>query len=61
MGCHILTIKNIQTGSISTDNFDKLVFATGATPFVPNIVGIENKNIFTLRNVNSSDKILNIN
>ncbi len=55
----ILTIKNIQTGSIITDNFDKLVFATGATPFVPNILGIENKNIFTLRNVNSSDKILN--
>ena len=40
---------NIKTGEELTDDYDKLVIATGARPVKPNLPGIELKNIFTLR------------
>lgn len=52
-----LTIKNLETNEIFKDTYDKLVIATGATPILPKIDGIENNNVFTLRNVKSADKI----
>jgi len=39
------------------ENFDFLVLAPGAKPIFPAIKGIENKKIFTLRNINDMDKI----
>ncbi|MFI3210454.1 MAG: FAD-dependent oxidoreductase [Peptostreptococcaceae bacterium] len=54
-----LTVKNLLTGDIFEDKFDKLIISTGATPFVPNILGNENNNIFVLRNVESARKIRN--
>ncbi len=54
-----LTVKNLLTGNIFEDKFDKLIISTGATPFVPNILGSENNNIFVLRNVESARKIRN--
>lgn len=50
-------VKNLQTGEIFTDNYDKLIIATGATPNKPNITGINNDNVFFLRNVRDSLKI----
>ena len=38
--------------------FDSLVFATGASPFIPPIKGIDLKNIFTLRNSKDAQAIL---
>ncbi|WP_461204860.1 FAD-dependent oxidoreductase [Clostridium sp. DL1XJH146] len=54
-----LTVKNLYFGEIFVDKYDKLVIATGATPFVPNIEGIEKDNVFFLRNVQSARVIRN--
>ena len=39
------------------ENFDFLVLAPGAKSILPVVKGIENKKIFTLRNINDMDKI----
>ncbi|MDK2934462.1 MAG: hypothetical protein PWP27_2272, partial [Clostridiales bacterium] len=39
------------------DRYDKLVIATGASPFVPNVKGIDGDNVFFLRNVQSARNI----
>ena len=46
-----------KNGEEYEENFDFLVLATGAKPLFPPIKGIENKKIFTLRNINDMDKI----
>ncbi|MDC1106548.1 FAD-dependent oxidoreductase [Prolixibacteraceae bacterium] len=48
---------NLQTGTTFIDPFDRLVFATGATPIVPSIANINNHFTFMLRNVNHADLI----
>lgn len=52
-----LSVKNLHTGEIFEDSYDKLVIATGATPFVPNVEGINSDNVFFLRNVQSARNI----
>ncbi len=52
-----LTVRNLHTNEEFQDKYDKLVIATGASPFVPPVKGIENKNVFFLRNVQSARKI----
>ena len=39
-------------------NYDKLVIATGATPIVPNIEGVDRPNVFTLRTVEDAVNII---
>lgn len=53
------TIKavNLLTGENYTENYDKLVLSPGAEPIRPPLPGIENKGIFTLRNVADTDLI----
>ena len=46
-----------RDGEEYEENFDFLVLAPGAKPLFPPIKGIENKKIFTLRNINDMDKI----
>ena len=50
-------IKNIETGVIYKENYDKLVLSPGAKPIKPNIEGINNDKIFTLRNIPDTYKI----
>lgn len=50
-------VKNLNDGKVFTDKYDKLVFATGATAVIPPIKGMENKNVFTLRNINDMKSI----
>ncbi len=52
-----LTIKDLTTGNIFNDKYDKLIIATGASPFVPNVRGIDRDNVFFLRNVVSARSI----
>lgn len=52
-----ITVKNLETGEEFKDNYDELVIATGASPFVPVKEWLPKENVFTLRNVISADKI----
>lgn len=52
-----LKIKKLATGEVFVDHYDVLVLATGATPVIPPIVGINSPNVFTLRNIESADHI----
>ena len=52
-----LTIKDLQAGTESRLSYDKLVFATGATPIIPPIKGRQLKNVFTLQNIEDSESI----
>ena len=52
-----LTVKNLNTDEVFIDKYDKLVIATGATPFVPKVEGINRDNVFFLRNVQSARNI----
>jgi len=53
----VLEVKNLMSGEIFTDNYDRLVIATGAKSVVPAIKGVENSNVFTLRNIVDMNKI----
>jgi Uncharacterized NAD(FAD)-dependent dehydrogenases len=52
-----LEIKNLSTGNIFTDNYDKLIIATGASAVIPPVKGAEHKNVFTLRNIGNMNQI----
>ena len=52
-----VTIKNLNTQHIFTEKYDKLILAPGSSAFIPTLEGINLPNIFTIRNVNDSDKI----
>lgn len=52
-----ITIKDLNTGDIYTESYDKLVLAPGAKPIVPPISGIETANIHTVRNVTDIEQI----
>ena len=52
-----LTVRNLATNEEFQDKYDRLVIATGAAPFVPDIKGIRNSNVFFLRNVQNARNI----
>jgi NADPH-dependent 2,4-dienoyl-CoA reductase/sulfur reductase-like enzyme/rhodanese-related sulfurtransferase len=52
-----VTAKNLLTGEIYTEKFDKLVLSPGAEPIRPPLPGINLPGIFTLRNVTDTDFI----
>ncbi len=52
-------VKNLSTGEIYTETYNKLVLSPGAEPLRPGIEGIGSKKIFTLRNVPDTDTIKN--
>ena len=54
----LLTIKNLITGEIFEDNYDKLIITTGSWPIVPRIEGIELENILLSKNYNHSNIII---
>ncbi|HHX61679.1 MAG TPA: FAD-dependent oxidoreductase [Epulopiscium sp.] len=54
-----LTVKNLQTDKIFKDKYDKLIIATGAASFIPNVQGIDGDHVFSLRNVQDARNIKN--
>ena len=51
-------VKNLQTGELFTQQYDKLILSPGASPVVPPIEGAKNRNVFTLRNIADMDRII---
>jgi NADPH-dependent 2,4-dienoyl-CoA reductase/sulfur reductase-like enzyme/rhodanese-related sulfurtransferase len=53
-------IKNLETGETYTEAYDKLVLSPGANPIRPaSIKGVNDDNVFTIRNVVDIDKLNN--
>ena len=52
-----ITAKNLVTGEVYQENYDKLVLSPGAEPIRPPLPGIDLEGIFTLRNVADTDYI----
>lgn len=46
-----VVVKNVLTGEEYTEKYDKLILSPGANPIFPPFIGIEDVNIFTIRNV----------
>lgn len=51
-------VKNLETGKIYKESYDKLVLSPGSTPIQPPIKGIESDNIHVLWNMDDMDKII---
>jgi NADPH-dependent 2,4-dienoyl-CoA reductase/sulfur reductase-like enzyme/rhodanese-related sulfurtransferase len=47
-----VSVKNLDTGEVFSDTYDKLILATGARAVTPPIPGKELEHVFTLRNIN---------
>lgn len=54
----VIRVKDLQTGNIYTENYDKLLLSPGAEPIRPPFEGIHSDKIFTLRNIPDMDKIV---
>lgn len=50
-------IVDLRTQEHKTLAYDKLILATGAKPVVPPVPGVELSNVFTLQNIEDSEKI----
>lgn len=53
----MVTVKNIENGTVFTETYDKLILSPGAKPIKPNFEGIDSDKIFTLRTVEDTLKI----
>jgi len=53
-------VKDLTTGEESWLSYDKLVLATGASPVIPRLAGVEKKNVFTLHGVHDAEGIKNV-
>ena len=61
LNCEVVEINRDEKYVLTHNNekyyYDKLVLAQGANPIIPNLEGIDNKNIFTVRTLADADKI----
>jgi len=53
----LITVHSLSTDETYTESFDKLIVSTGAEPIKPPLKGIDDKRIFSLRNVPDMDMI----
>ncbi|HSN93937.1 MAG TPA: FAD-dependent oxidoreductase [Anaerolineaceae bacterium] len=54
-----VTVHNLKTDETCTENYDKLILATGATPIVPPLPGLDAPGVFVLHNIPEMDAIIN--
>ena len=52
-----VTVRNRATGKTYSESYDKMLLSPGAEPFRPQIPGIDDPRILTLRNIPDTDKI----
>lgn len=50
-------VKDLSSGKCYKEGYDKLILSPGAVPIVPNIPGIDNMPVFTIRNVTDIDAL----
>ncbi len=53
----VIEVLNVQTGGLSEERYDALVLAPGAEPVRPALPGIDLPGVFTLRNLDDTDRI----
>ena len=53
-----ISVKNLKTGEIYIESYDKLLLSPGAEPIKPPFEGINSDKIYTLRNIPDMDKIV---
>lgn len=53
-----ISVKNLKTGEIYIESYDKLLLSPGAEPIKPPFEGIDSDKIYTLRNIPDMDKIV---
>ncbi len=46
---HVVEARDLTTGETAEYGYDKLVIATGASPFIPSAQGLDLKNVFVMR------------
>ncbi|MGL4533828.1 MAG: CoA-disulfide reductase, partial [Fusobacteriaceae bacterium] len=54
-----IAVKNLENGAISTDSYDKLMIATGASAIIPPIKNVQLENVFTLKEFNDGTQVKN--
>lgn len=52
-----VTVKDLTSGAVFTETYDKLLLSPGARPIKPDFAGVESDRIFTLRTVEDTLKI----
>jgi len=52
-----IEIKHLKNGKVEKEQYDKLIIATGSSPFVPPIPGVDKNGVFTLRTIEDAIKI----
>ena len=52
-----VTVKNLESGEVFDESYDKLILSPGAKPIKPNFEGVDSEKIFTLRTVEDTLKI----
>lgn len=52
-----VTVKNIETGDVFDESYDKLVLSPGAKPVQPKVSGVDLDKVFTLRTVEDTFRI----
>jgi len=52
-----IRVKELETGREYTDRYDRLVIATGASPFKPHLKGSDLENVFTLKTIRDAEEI----
>jgi len=56
---HCVEVLNLQTGEHFTDEYSKLLIATGARAFIPDIEGCDLKNVYVLKDIDDAVHIKN--
>ena len=53
----MVEVKNLETGEVYEESYDKLILSTGSSPSVPPIQGVDAPNVFTLWTIADTDRI----
>ncbi|GEK29044.1 FAD-dependent oxidoreductase [Furfurilactobacillus siliginis] len=55
-----VTVKDLKSGEVSTESYDKLVVTTGSWPVIPPIDGVDNKNVYLCKNWDNAMELKNL-